>query len=432
MIDDKWIMGQYFTSAVIRRHNYLPVMHEINKEGTIMKKVVSLMLIAAMTVGLTACGSKTEEAASTDAAAEETEAGEEAEGETAATDGEKFVIGGLGPLTGAAASYGISVKQGAEIAVKEINENGGVQVGDTTYTLELNFADDEASEDKVITAYNSLMDSGINALLGCVTSGACLAVIDQTYADGILQITPSGSAMGCTEYDNAFRLCFTDPLQGVTMADYAVDELGFTKIAIIYNNADEYSTGIMEAFVEEAESKGAEIVANEAFVTDDVDFKTQLTSIKATDAEVIFVPAYYQDATYITQQAKDLGMELPFLGSDGWDGVLSTVTDPTTVEDAVFLSPFLASDPAVADFVSAYEEAYGAPPDQFAADGYDTVYVIKAAMEQAGSIESADLIAAMTEIQVDGLTGSVKFTADGEPEKGAKFVVIKDGEYTAK
>ena len=163
-----------------------------------MKKVVSLMLIAAMTVGLTACGSKTEEAASTDAAAEETEAGEEAEGETAATDGEKFVIGGLGPLTGAAASYGISVKQGAEIAVKEINENGGVQVGDTTYTLELNFADDEASEDKVITAYNSLMDSGINALLGCVTSGACLAVIDQTYADGILQITPSGSAMGCT------------------------------------------------------------------------------------------------------------------------------------------------------------------------------------------------------------------------------------------
>ncbi|MDD7024038.1 MAG: ABC transporter substrate-binding protein, partial [Oscillospiraceae bacterium] len=208
--------------------------------------------------------------------------------------------------------------------------------------------------------------------------------------------------------------------------------LGFTKIAIIYNNADEYSTGIMEAFVEEAESKGAEIVANEAFVTDDVDFKTQLTSIKATDAEVIFVPAYYQDATYITQQAKDLGMELPFLGSDGWDGVLSTVTDPTTVEDAVFLSPFLASDPAVADFVSAYEDAYGATPDQFAADGYDTVYVIKAAMEQAGSIESADLIAAMTEIQVDGLTGSVKFTADGEPEKGAKFVVIKDGEYTAK
>ena len=146
---------------------------------------------------------------------------------------------------------------------------------------------------------------------------------------------------------------------------------------------------------------------------------------------MIVVPAYYQDATYITQQAKDLGIELPFVGSDGWDGVLGTVTDPSTVEGAVFLSPFLATDPAVTDFVSAYEAAYNATPDQFAADGYDTVYVIKAAMEQAGSIESADLIAAMTEITVDGVTGTVTFNADGEPEKGAKFVKIVDGAYTA-
>lgn len=380
-----------------------------------MKKVLSLLLVAAMAVSMTACGGS-------------------AEGTSAkkgADNGDTFVIGGLGPLTGGAASYGLSVKQGAEIAIKEINEAGGVKVGDATYTLELNFADDEASEDKAVTAYNSLMDEGMNALLGCVTSGACLAVIDQSYADGILQITPSGSAQGCTEYDNGFRLCFTDPLQGVTLADYIVDEMGLSKIAVIYNNADEYSTGVMEAFVEEAESKGAKIVANESFVTDDVDFKTQLTSVKATDAEVLFIPAYYQDVAYITQQAKDLGVALPFVGSDGWDGVLGTVTDPTTVEGAVFLSPFLATDPAVADFVSAYKEAYKATPDQFAADGYDTVYVIKAAMEQAGSIESEALIAAMTEIQVAGLTGDVKFTADGEPEKGAKFVVIQDGEYTA-
>lgn len=394
-----------------------------------MKKAVSLMLIAAMTVGLTACGSSADDSAAADSSKQENETATDAAGTS--TDGDVFVIGGLGPLTGAAASYGISVKQGAEVAIDEINAAGGVQVGDKTYTLALNFADDEASEDKVITAYNSLMDSGINALLGCVTSGACLAVIDQTQADGILQITPSGSAAGCTEYDNAFRLCFTDPLQGVTLADYVTDTLGLTKVAIIYNNADEYSTGITDAFVEEAGAKGAEIVAKESFVTDDVDFKTQLTSIKSTDAEVIVVPAYYQDATYITQQAKDLGIELPFVGSDGWDGVLGTVTDPSTVEGAVFLSPFLATDPAVTDFVSAYETAYSATPDQFAADGYDTVYVIKAAMEQAGSIESADLIAAMTEIIVDGVTGTVTFNADGEPEKGAKFVKIVDGAYTA-
>ncbi len=396
-----------------------------------MKKLLSMLLIAAMVLSMTACSSGTDAAddSSDAAAAEEGDTAEDAAEGSA--EGGTFVIGGLGPLTGDAASYGISVMQGGQIAVDEINAAGGVQVGDATYMLELNFADDEASEDTVITAYNSLMDSNINALMGAVTSGACLAVIEQSSQDGILQITPSGSALGCTEYDNTFRLCFTDPLQGTTLADYAVDNLGASKIAVIYNNADEYSTGIMEAFVEEAEAKGAEIVANEAFVTGDVDFRTQLTSIKATDAELICVPAYYQDATYITQQAKDLDMDIPFIGSDGWDGVLGTVTDVTTVEGAVFLSPFLASDPAVADFVEAYEAAYNATPDQFAADGYDTVYVIKAAMEQAGSIESADLIAAMTEIQVDGVTGSVTFDATGEPNKAAKFVQIVNGEYTA-
>ena len=396
-----------------------------------MKKLLSMLLIAAMVLSMTACSSGTDASddSSDAAAAEEGDTAEDAAEGSA--EGGTFLIGGLGPLTGDAASYGISVMQGGQIAVDEINAAGGVQVGDATYMLELKFADDEASEDTVITAYNSLMDSGINALMGAVTSGACLAVIEQSSQDGILQITPSGSALGCTEYDNTFRLCFTDPLQGTTLADYAVDNLGASKIAVIYNNADEYSTGIMEAFVEEAEAKGAEIVANEAFVTGDVDFRTQLTSIKATDAELICVPAYYQDATYITQQAKDLEMDIPFIGSDGWDGVLGTVTDVTTVEGAVFLSPFLASDPAVADFVEAYEAAYNATPDQFAADGYDTVYVIKAAMEQAGSIESADLIAAMTEIQVDGVTGSVTFDATGEPNKAAKFVQIVNGEYTA-
>ena len=396
-----------------------------------MKKLLSMLLIAAMVLSMTACSSGTDASddSSDAAAAEEGDTAEDAAEGSA--EGGTFLIGGLGPLTGDAASYGISVMQGGQIAVDEINAAGGVQVGDATYMLELKFADDEASEDTVITAYNSLMDSNINALMGAVTSGACLAVIEQSSQDGILQITPSGSALGCTEYDNTFRLCFTDPLQGTTLADYAVDNLGASKIAVIYNNADEYSTGIMEAFVEEAEAKGAEIVANEAFVTGDVDFRTQLTSIKATDAELICVPAYYQDATYITQQAKDLDMDIPFIGSDGWDGVLGTVTDVTTVEGAVFLSPFLASDPAVADFVEAYEAAYNATPDQFAADGYDTVYVIKAAMEQAGSIESADLIAAMTEIQVDGVTGSVTFDATGEPNKAAKFVQIVNGEYTA-
>ena len=391
-----------------------------------MTKFMSVALAATLAAAsLTACGGsgKTE----TKAADETKAAGE------ATADGEVFTIAGIGPMTGDAASYGSSVKQGAEVAINEINAAGGVQVGDTTYTLNLIFEDDEATEDKAIQAYNAVMDQGADAILGCVTSGACIAITDLTAEDGILQITPSGSALDCTKNDNAFRVCFTDPAQGVSMADMAVETLGYKKIAVLYDNSSDYSMGIKEAFEEEVAAKGGEIVASEAFAGSDVDFNTQLTSIKGTDAEVIFVPAYYQQVTYITKQAKEMGMELPFLGSDGWDGVLGTVTDASTVENAIFLSPFFAADPSdnVTAFVAAYEEAYKATPDQFAADAYDTVYAMKAAMEKAGSVESADLIAAMTEITVDGLTGEgITWTADGEPNKGCKFIQIKDGAYT--
>lgn len=382
-----------------------------------MKKFLAAIMAVAMTFSLAACGSSSEGNTSN----------------AGSTSGEDtFVIGGLGPLTGSAASYGISVKQGAEIAINEINEAGGVKVGDKTVKLSLNFKDDEASEETAITAYNSLMDEGIDALLGTVTSSPCIVIKDYTAQDGILQITPSGSAINCiTDADNAFRLCFTDPLQGKTMADFAVNDLGYKNIAVIFNNSDEYSTGMKDAFVEEVEALGGTVVSTQAFNEGDVDFTAQLTAIKNTNAEILFVPTYYEAAAYIAQQAKDIGLGLPLIGGDGWDGVLKQVTDPSTVEGAIFLSPFLSTDPEVADFVSAYEEAYKATPDQFAADGYDVVYVMKAAMEKAGSTESADMIAAMTEIEVDGLTGSVKFSADGEPEKGAKFVTIKDGQYAA-
>ena len=382
-----------------------------------MKKFLAAIMAVAMTFSLAACGSSSEGNTSN----------------AGSTSGEDtFVIGGLGPLTGSAASYGISVKQGAEIAINEINEAGGVKVGDKTVKLSLNFKDDEASEETAITAYNSLMDEGIDALLGTVTSAPCIVIKDYTAQDGILQITPSGSAINCiTDADNAFRLCFTDPLQGKTMADFAVNDLGYKNIAVIFNNSDEYSTGMKDAFVEEVEALGGTVVSTQAFNEGDVDFTAQLTAIKNTNAEILFVPTYYEAAAYIAQQAKDIGLGLPLIGGDGWDGVLKQVTDPSTVEGAIFLSPFLSTDPEVADFVSAYETAYNATPDQFAADGYDVVYVMKAAMEKAGSTESADMIAAMTEIEVDGLTGSVKFSADGEPEKGAKFVTIKDGQYAA-
>lgn len=378
-----------------------------------LKKVVSLALVATMAMtSLAGCGDKA----------------------TSGSDSDTFLIGGMGPLTGDAASYGTSVKQGAEIAIKEINDAGGVKIGDKTVKMELKFEDDEADEQKAINAYNNLADAKVNAILGAVTSGACIAVVDKSYKDNILQITPSGSALECTKNANNFRLCFTDPLQGETMAKYAVETLGYKKIAVIFNNSDEYSTGMKDAFVAKVKELGGEVVCEEAFAKDDVDFNTQLTKINDSEAECIFIPTYYKEAALIAKQASEKGMKLPYLGGDGWDGIIAQVSDTSIIEGAIFLSPFLSTNPdeKCQSFVKAYEEAYKATPDQFAADGYDTVYVMKAAAEKAGSMDSDKLIAAMTEIEVDGLTGKMTFTADGEPNKDANYVEIKNGEYTAK
>ncbi|ROR28606.1 branched-chain amino acid transport system substrate-binding protein [Mobilisporobacter senegalensis] len=371
-----------------------------------LKKLLSLTLIASTVVaGTVGCAKK--------------DAG-----------GDVFMIGGSGPLTGSAASYGISVKQGAELAIKEINDAGGVN----GIKLELNFLDDEAKAQPAIAAYNKVMDEGADAILGTVTSDSMLAITELTNEDGILQITPSASVQEATKYENAFRVCFTDPLQGVTMADYAVETLGYKNLAVLYNVADNYSKGVATAFIEEAKAKGATIVAEESFVTDDVDFNTQLTTIKAAGADALFLPVYYQDAAYIINQANQQGITLPLLGSDGWDGVLGQLEDASLANGGIFLSPFAANDPAenVQKFVKAYQEEFDAVPDQFAADGYDGVYIIKAAIEKAGSTDSAKLIAAMTEIEVDGVTGKMTFTPEGEPNKSAKLIEIVNGEYQLK
>lgn len=352
-----------------------------------------------------------------------------------AGDTKTFVIGSMGPLTGSAAAFGTAVKNSAQIAVDEINEAGGVKVGEETYMLKLNFKDDEASEDKAVTAYNTLVDEGINVMMGATTSGASLAIADLTHKDGMLQITPSGSVKDITINDNVFRLCFTDPLQGELLANYVVDK-NYKSVAVLYNNSDEYSSGVFEAFEQELDKLGKSdiVVAKEAFASEDIDFLSQLTKIKALNPDALFVPGYYGEVAQIATQAKTVSLEADLIGSDGWDGVLDQVTDSSVLDGAVFLSPFLASDPdeKIQKFVKEYDSRYKAIPTQFGADAYDTVYVIKAAMEEAGSVENADLIKAMTKIEVEGLTGKVSFSADGEPNKVPKFVGIQSGEYIQK
>ena len=400
-----------------------------------MKKLVSVSLAAAMVASMTACGSNnTAEttAAETTVAAGETSAA--AESQTAA-DGASFKIGVTGPLTGAAAAYGNAVVNGAMLAADEINAAGGVN----GYTFEVNGQDDENDTEKAINAYNTLKDWNMQMLLGTVTSKPCIAVVAETAADNLFQLTPSGSAVESISGDNAFRVCYSDPDQGRASAQYIGEHKLATKIAIIYDSSSEYSDGIRESFVAEAPNQGLEVVASEAFTSDNnTDFSVQLDKAKESGADLVFLPIYYQEASVILKQANDKDFHPQFFGCDGMDGILSVDGfDKSLAEGLMLLTPFSVDEESSQDFVTAYRDAYGIDPLQFAADAYDGVYAIKAAAEKAEitpDMSTSDICdalkTAMTEIQIDGLTGTeMHWTAEGEPQKAPKAVEIKDGKY---
>ncbi|MBS6955527.1 MAG: ABC transporter substrate-binding protein [Enterocloster asparagiformis] len=409
------------------------------------KRFLSLGLAVMMAASLTACGggSKTETAAATkaeeskaeDAKAEDTTA---AEGETtaaAAADGSAFVIGGIGPITGAAAAYGNAVKNGIDLAVKEINAAGGIN----GYQIVYKFQDDENDPEKSVNAYNALKDDKMQMLVGTVTSKPCIAVAAETVNDNMFQITPSGSAVECVANDNAFRVCFSDPDQGKASAQYIGENKLATKIGVIYDSSTEYSSGIYESFLAEAPAQGLQVVAEEAFTADsNTDFSVQLDKCKEAGAELVFLPIYYQEASIILKQASDKEFAPIFFGCDGMDGILSVENfDTSLAEGLMLLTPFSADEAGSQDFVKAYQDAYGEVPLQFGAGAYDAVYAIKAAAEKAGitpDMSVSDICeamkTAMTEITVDGLTGAqMTWNAAGEPEKAPKAAKIVNGAY---
>ena len=385
-------------------------------------------MVATLLVG---CGnSGAAESTGTDAAT--TEAG--------AASGETFKIGGIGPVTGGAAVYGLAVKNGAQIAIDEINEAGGIN----GYQIEYNFQDDECDAEKSVNAYNALKDWDMDILMGTVTSGCCVAVTPKTAEDNMFQVTPSGSSVDILSAGNGnvFQVCFTDPNQGIASAQYIGQKKLATKIGIIYDSSDVYSTGIYEKFTAEAPNQGLEIVAAEAFTADNkTDFTTQLQKIKDAGAELVFLPFYYTEATLVLQQASTMGFAPTFFGCDGLDGILSVENfDTSLAEGVILLTPFAAdsTDDATVSFVKKYGELTGGEtPNQFAADAYDAIYTIKAALESANVTPDMEVSAicdaakaAMTTISVDGLTGQgMTWAATGEVNKAPKAVVITDGAY---
>ncbi len=398
------------------------------------KQFAGLVLAAAMATSLFAgCGSSDNKSSEAGKSASGSNAGVEVAG-----DGPVWKIGAIGPLTGAGANYGNAVCDAAELAVKEINAAGGINGYQIAYKSE----DDELDNEKSVNAYNALKDWGMQILVGPTTSDCTIAVSEKTKEDNMFQITPSGSAVDCTKYDNVFRVCFADPAQGAKSAEYIGTHKLAAKVGIIYDSSTTYSSGIEQSFVEEAKNQGFEIVSAQAFTADTkTDFTAQLQAIKDAGADLIFLPIYYTEAATILTQASTMGLSVKWFGCDGLDGMLDMDNfDAQLAEGVMLLTPFAAdaTDDLTTKFVSAYKDAYKVTPNQFAADSYDAVYAIKAALEKAGTTPEASieeinkaLMDNMTQISLDGLTGTIKWNQNGEPDKNPKAVEIKNGAYVS-
>ena len=397
-----------------------------------LTKILSLALASALCIGLlAACGTQTPagSAASSSAAA--------ASSSVEVTPTGAFKFGFSGPLTGDAAIYGQAARNGALIAVDEINAKGGMQI-------EFNPQDDEADGEKAVNAYNTLMDWGMQVLCGPVTTGSAIAASAEAYKDRVFCLTPSASSTDVTaNKDNMFQVCFTDPNQGTGSADYMAENMAGHKVAVIYRNDDAYSQGIRDTFVAEAAVKGIEVVYEGTFTKDtQTDFSVQLTAAQAAEADLLFLPIYYQPASVILTQAKSMDYAPTFFGVDGMDGILTMEGfDTTLAEGVMLLTPFAADaeDELTQAFVAEYEKRFNETPNQFAADGYDVIYVLYNALTEAGctpDMSAADiceaLIAQIQATTYTGLTGAdMTWGSNGEVSKMPVAVVIKDGVYVS-
>ena len=377
-----------------------------------MKKFLCMMMAVLMVLAMAACG------------------GEPANnGGNDTPDATTVKIGGIGPLTGAYANYGLSEKNGAELAVKEINEAGGI----AGKQIELSYQDSQGESESAVNAYGKLMDWGMEVSLGCVLSGENASVVAAARDDDVLLITPSGSADKCIDgNDKAFRVCFYDSYQGAAAAQYIKDNNMVDTVGILYQSDNDYSVGLYNAFVAKCGELGITIAETQTFTSStNTDFSTQVSALVSSGVKLVFIPLYAEEAsTFPTQAHGKFADDVYFFGADGLDGILGKVEQDTSLANNVLmLTPFAADNPAenVQSFVKKYQEAYGATPDQFAADAYDAIYTIKAAVEKAGSTSGAALASALTSLTVEGVTGTMTWGSDGNTNKPASAILYYDG-----
>lgn len=383
-----------------------------------MKKLFALLTALSLALGLTACGSS-----GTDDAKE-------------GSDAQSFSLGTIGPLTGENAIYGEAVANGAKIAVDEINAAEGREY------FTLRSLDDVADPETSVNAYHDLLDKGMQVLVSPTTTGASIEVSSHVAADRVFMLTPSASSPDVTTgKDNVFQVCFTDPALGTLSADYMADHMSDATIGVLYRSDDPYSQGVRDAFRAEADERGLNIAYETSFTNDtSTNFEVQLTGARSAGVDLLFIPIYFQPASVILSQAKALGYAPTFFGVDGLDGLLALENfDTSLAEGVVMMTPFSADaeDEATVNFVETYQELTGGKPNQFAADAYDAVYIVKAALEKAGCTPDQSpeeiceaLVAVMPELTVDGLTGkNLTWDASGAVSKEPMVMVIQDGVY---
>ena len=346
-------------------------------------------------------------------------------------EAETVKIGCTAPLTGPLAIYGVTSTNGSKLAMDEINKNGGILGKQVEFTV----LDSKGDPTEAITAYNRLVDEGIVAFIGDAPSKPTLAIAEVAAQDNMPMITPNGTQFNITEAGpNVFRTCFTDPYQGVVLANFAKNNLKAETVAILVNNSSDYSDGVSKAFLEQAEKLGLKVVAKEGYSDGDKDFRAQLTKILPTNPEVLVIPDYYEQAALITVQAREVGLKSTFIGPDGWDGVAKTLDASAygAVENSYFTNHYSLEDqsPKVQNFVKAYKEVYNEDPSSFAALSYDSAYMMKAAIEKAGTTEKQAVIDALKELNYDGVTGHLTFDEKNNPVKDVTVLKIVNGEYT--
>lgn len=399
------------------------------------KKVMSLLLATTLVASLAACGSSgstgtstgsaetTDTKAATTDVASEAQPADTAEGEFAGT----ITLGVIGPMTGSLAVYGTHIENGVELAVEQINADGGVKVNGAGYELVLESKDDQGDSTECLNAMNTLISDGVSLVIGSATSGCTSAITSVANSEGVVLITPSGTSDSLTtQMDYVFRTCFKDSFQGELSAQYAADN-GYTKVGIVYCSADTYSAGLRDAFTASCAELGVEIVAEESVATmTEVDYTNQFNKMAAAGAELVFTPFYYDVmGPYLVPQARQAGFDGVLLGCDGVDNTETTIPDGADLSvynDFMFVNHYateLATSEVSAYFVETYTEKYGESPNNFDALGYDAVLVYKNAIEKCGSFEAADVQATLADTSTvyEVSSGTFSFDETGTPIK---------------